>query len=528
MLLSILTISRNEKKINDLLVSLSHAGLPTSAEVLISWNGSSEGKENIEIPGNMVVRVFDRTPYHFAENNNFLVTKSEAKYVLFLNDDILLDRNSIKVALDAISDPYVGIVGANLRYPNDFLQHAGVLFDDDGKPFHRHKHKLKWDAPEVRNDCFSPAVTGAFVLMRRTEFLELRFDEKFQVAGEDIALCLAYREKFPREILYVAKATGVHEENATRKQTGTRQTPEADMARIMSYSKRQVDGWPLSKVRHPKIRIITEPPGWIMHRKASEIQKHLGNVRVNEDWDDADVHYYINYGKYKSRPKSGLAVANFTHYDPDVLATEFEAVAHEVDHCIAVSEATADKLRTFGVPNDKISVILVGADASQFRPKLTLGIVGRVYKGGRKGEDLVHALVADTEIMQTTTIFALRDDWGVPVWGGDDQANFYRSIDYLLIPSRLEGGPVPFMEALACGTLSIAPPIGVIPQFPHIPYKTGNIDDLKKVITRLATEKIAQKSHLANHLFRIDWSGWAVEHSKVFRRLLASRHQLQT
>jgi len=46
----------------------------------------------------------------------------------------------------------------------------------------------------------------------------------------------------------------------------------------------------------------------------------------------------------------------------------------------------------------------------------------------------------------------------------------------------LEGGPVPFMEALAMGKLAIAPSIGVIGEFPHIDYEVGNYESLKKAI----------------------------------------------
>jgi GT2 family glycosyltransferase len=69
---------------------------------------------------------------------------------------------------------------------------------------------------------FVPAVTGAFLMIRRQEFLTLKFDERFKVAGEDIVLNLAYRAKFKRGVLYCADATAVHYENVTRKETDER------------------------------------------------------------------------------------------------------------------------------------------------------------------------------------------------------------------------------------------------------------------------------------------------------------------
>jgi len=521
MLLSILAISRNATQLSMLLAALPAGDIPSSTEVLVSWNGNAKERQRIIVPNGLNIEILDRSPYSFAENNNYLASKAQGEYLLFINDDVIPDKGAIGYAFTAIQKKYVGIVGANLRYPNGKLQHAGVFFDEDGKPYHRHKHQIFWTDPQVRADMFVPAVTGAFIMVRKDEFDTLKFDETFEVAGEDIVFCLQYRNQYRREILYSANVTAIHIENATRKLTKTRLTPTADLSRIIKNANHSHNGQLLSEVRRPKVRIVTEQPGWIMHRMASEIQKYLGNnnVRINEDWEHADIHYYINYGKFSRRPQTGLVVANFTHYDPDTLSDRFIEVANEVDYCICISEKTADDLRHFGAEDKKISVIVIGADET-FKPKLTLGIVGRVYKGGRKGEDIVDALAQDPDVMRHVRIVATNDDWNVNVWKFDELGDFYRSIDYLLVPSRLEGGPVPFMEALACGTLSIAPPLGVIPQFPHIPYTTGDIDQLKQVVKRLAKEHIAQRAHFSNHMSGLDWSGWAIKHEKLFRKLI--------
>jgi glycosyltransferase involved in cell wall biosynthesis len=261
-----------------------------------------------------------------------------------------------------------------------------------------------------------------------------------------------------------------------------------------------------------------------MFRKAEEIQKHMGAaaVRINQDWHEADIHYYINYGYFQKRPSSGLTIANFTHYDPDHLSEKFVAAAQQVDHCIAVSEATADVLLELGIPGPKISVILVGAD-SHFVPKLTVGLVGRIYPGGRKGEDIVRALMADSQIAEKIRIVALEDGWGVPVWSFEDRADFYRAIDYLLVPSRIEGGPVPFMEALACGTMAIAPGIGVVPQFPHVSYPVGDTGVLKALLLNLAQQHFLQRDFLTRTMRGLNWSGWAATHERLFRRMLLEK-----
>jgi glycosyltransferase involved in cell wall biosynthesis len=111
------------------------------------------------------------------------------------------------------------------------------------------------------------------------------------------------------------------------------------------------------------------------------------------------------------------------------------------------------------------------------------------------------------------------------VWQFEDPADFYRAIDFLLVPSRLEGGPVPFMEALACGTMSVAPAIGVIPQFPHVPYPVGDVAALKSVLLDLARRHMSQRRFASRAMRGLDWTGWASAHEKLFRRLLAQSRQ---
>ena len=520
-MLSILVISRSKANVENLLKSISESDIDERIEVLVSWNA----KESPPLPGayesTVSVTFYHILPYNFAKNNNRLARFASGEYLLFLNDDIILDENCLKNSMAEIRKPEIGVVGANLRYADDQIQHAGIFFDEKLKPFHRYKHEIHYRDARLMSDMFVPAVTGAFVMMRKSEFLAIRFDERFEVAGEDVCLSLAYRKKFGKGVLYCADATAVHLENVTRRETDERETPAGDMALIIEYASGNVNGVPLTKIRRPKIRIITEKEGWIMHRKAAEIRKHFGDeyVKINEDWPEADVHYYINYGYFNKKPAKGVTVGNFTHFDPSQLADKFVEVAYTVDHCVSVSELTTVKLQEIGIPIGRITTIRVGAD-TKFRPKLMLGVAGRPYKGGRKGEDLLRGLLDDPAIMNECRIVTTNPDWGLTTLTLTDHSDFYRLIDFLLVTSRIEGGPVPFMEALACGTMAIAPSIGVIPEFSHIPYETGSLESLKETIHRLIAEMHQTRGQVASPMYRQNWEGWSVRHEKLFRRLL--------
>ena len=271
-----------------------------------------------------------------------------------------------------------------------------------------------------------------------------------------------------------------------------------------------------------KLRIVTEKPGWILHRLAMEIQRILPDTRINRGWRKADIHYYINYGYYRGEKVAGLKVGCFTHYDPDHLGEQFKSAAEEMDHCVAISRQTAEILYDLGIPDDKVTTIIIGADDA-YKPEVTLGIVGRTYPGGRKGEKLVQALLEDAELMDGLAIITNNPGWGVPQIKTDNLREFYRMLDYLLVPSLIEGGPVPFMEALACGVEAIAPEVGVIPDFPHINYKKGDVDSLKQVIMRVKQPLLEKRGKLAAAISQYNWGYWANSHKELFESLLQKK-----
>lgn len=521
--LSICTVSRKSENVARLLSSIETAGGPVSTEILVSWNG--EGYPEFEpLEMGSKVTVFVNRPYNFASNNNSLARRARGQFLLFINDDVVLDPDAIYHLLKECTEHGDAMVGANLRYPDGRLQHAGVFFNDRAEPFHRYKGAIHYRHPAVMESRDVPAVTGACILLRRVDFEAVEgFDEGFSIAGEDINLSVAIQTQLKRRVRYCAEATAIHIENATRRETGQRLTPPADLLKIRAAAARLMSrDYPSDGIR---VNVITEKPGWIMHRKAAELKSVMKNITINEDVREADIHYFINYGYYfRANPdiqRKGLLVGNFTHFDPDSLADQFETAAKNMDHCVSVSEQTTEVLLRMGVPAERITTIVVGADVS-FTPALTLGIVGRVYKGGRKGEGLVHALLADQELMNGLRIVASNADWGVPVWNFEEPADFYRAIDYLLVPALIEGGPVPFMEALACGTLAIAPPIGVVPQFPHVPYRTGDIDSLKATIANLKQEHQMLKRKVAAPMADHNWLTWALQHKQLFEQLVGS------
>ena len=118
MRLSILVVSRTAGLLSSMLRTLKDAlHLPgEEVEVLCSWNGTSEEEALIENASGYEFLVANRAPYHFASNMNTLADKAIGEVLLLINDDVLLDANSLDGALNCLTDkPKTGLVGARLR-----------------------------------------------------------------------------------------------------------------------------------------------------------------------------------------------------------------------------------------------------------------------------------------------------------------------------------------------------------------------------------------------------------------------------
>jgi glycosyltransferase involved in cell wall biosynthesis len=263
--------------------------------------------------------------------------------------------------------------------------------------------------------------------------------------------------------------------------------------------------------KHVHIRL--SDTGWILERLAKEIAVRLPYVSYDTFANgSAQIQYYMTYGCREQRV-SPIEIALFTHKEAvPAAAAKFEHVAREVDFCVAQSLNTERILREGAVSN--VSTISPGVDIERFTPVVRVGVVGRTYHTGRKGE----ALVA-----QVMDIPGIEWHFTGPGWPGparhvpdEELPAFYRSLDYVLVPALIEGGPMCVLEALACGCKVIASPVGWVPQFPHIEFKLGDAVDLRRVLTQV----VAEKQALHRSVEAYTWDNWARQHHELFERLL--------
>ncbi|WP_295400178.1 glycosyltransferase [uncultured Thiocystis sp.] len=261
------------------------------------------------------------------------------------------------------------------------------------------------------------------------------------------------------------------------------------------------------------VNIITSDQGWILERLAREIESRLPYVTYsNAPNPQATVQYYVTYSTWRKRI-SPIEVAYFAHLEQDPkTAEQFFHVARHVDHCTCHSQFYEKIMRDQGI--ETVTTISPGVDLDSFTPCLKIGVVGRTYHTGRKGEHIVAQVMDIPEIEW----FFTGEGWPGPAMKVPDgqMPDFYRQMDYVLVPALYEGGPMCVVEALACGTEVIAPPIGWVSEFPHIEFNTGDVQDLRRVLLKL----VEKNRRLRATVLDRTWDAWADGHDRLFRKLL--------
>ncbi len=165
--------------------------------------------------------------FNYSRINNFAATGTRGEYLLFLNNDTeVISPDWMEQMLMFAQRKDVGAVGAKLYYPDDTIQHAGVVIGIGGIAGH-------WNSRRPRNypgfmgrailtQNFS-AVTGACLMVSKEKFLEAGgFDDKLAVAFNDIDFCLKLREKGFLNV-WTPYAELYHYESKSR---GAEDTPE--------------------------------------------------------------------------------------------------------------------------------------------------------------------------------------------------------------------------------------------------------------------------------------------------------------
>ena len=255
-------------------------------EVIVIENNSKEAAtfdyyKKITGPGGYprcrVVEYKAEGGFNFSAINNFGRKAAKGDYLLLLNNDVeVINRGWLTELLMQASRPGVGLCGAMLYYPDDTIQHAGIITGLGGYAGHSHKYRPRtsggymFRAATVQD--FS-AVTAACLLVRAEVFDALNgLDEGFTVAFNDVDFCLRARRAGWR-VVWTPYAQLYHYESKSR---GIDEKDKAKKARFAGEQKRLTE-------RFGRENLIRDPyynPGLTLDREdfsESGDLRHLQN-----------------------------------------------------------------------------------------------------------------------------------------------------------------------------------------------------------------------------------------------------------
>ncbi|MBX8546083.1 glycosyltransferase [Pseudomonas cichorii] len=225
-LVSLIIPTRNAgslvKQCIDSIQNLTHYG---PYEIIVVDNGSDDSEsltyfEHLSEQPNITV-LRDDGPFNYSALNNQAVRLARGELVGLINNDIeVINPEWLDEMVALALQPEVGAVGARLWFPDDRLQHGGVILGIGGIANHSHKFLPRGEhgyfGRAVLIQEFS-AVTAACLVIRKSIFEQVKgLDEaNLKVAFNDVDFCLRVKEAGYVN-LWTPFAELYHHESATR------------------------------------------------------------------------------------------------------------------------------------------------------------------------------------------------------------------------------------------------------------------------------------------------------------------------
>jgi O-antigen biosynthesis protein len=164
--------------------------------------------------------------FNYSAINNFAAAHAQGGLLGLINNDVeVISPDWLTEMVSHAMRPQIGCVGAKLYYPDDTIQHGGVVLGIGGVAGHSHKYY-----PRSANGYFDrlrvvhnvSAVTGAALMLRKNLFDSVGGldDAHLAVAFSDVDLCLKVMAAGYRNV-WTPFAELYHHESISRKDEDT-------------------------------------------------------------------------------------------------------------------------------------------------------------------------------------------------------------------------------------------------------------------------------------------------------------------
>tara|TARA_R110000765_G_scaffold317524_3_gene409902 strand:+ start:256 stop:1113 length:858 start_codon:yes stop_codon:yes gene_type:complete len=252
-----------------------------------------------------------------------------------------------------------------------------------------------------------------------------------------------------------------------------------------------------------KINIVTVKSGWILKKIAERICSSNEEVfqLSYSPKDNVDANYYVDIQNCFTGKTKTLDVGYFTHLHENS-TSHVDQHYLCADYIVHMCQRYYDVFKDF-YPEERMSILYPGEIGQNFNlKKPRIGVFQRGKDEG-KGHFFMASL-ANYEVMKQFRFLFVGSGWedivslfldnGIEVeyHRGEEYSEYpslYEKIDYLLVPSLWEGGPMSVIEASAMGIPIISSDVGWVGSDFEVDYiyEPNNHEQLISILNNIYT-----------------------------------------
>ena len=225
-LISIIIVNYNVRDyLDNCLNSIYKSKLIKNIEIIVVDNDSSDNSAQMVIEKHPNINLIqNKTNFGFSKAVNQGIKISSGKYLLLLNPDTVLEKNTLNILINYMeNNKSVGMCGPKIlnsdgtlqlsckrSFPTPIVAFPKLIGLD--KLFPKNKWVGRYNLTYLdENQCHSvDAISGSFMFIRKQILNEVGFlDEEFFMFGEDLDLCFRIK-KYNYQIHYVPTTQIIH------------------------------------------------------------------------------------------------------------------------------------------------------------------------------------------------------------------------------------------------------------------------------------------------------------------------------
>jgi GT2 family glycosyltransferase len=182
-------------------------------EIIVVNNASTDETGKLLETFKNIRVITEKKNINFAGACNVGARAAKGEILLFLNNDTEVQPGWLEPIMETVEkNNKIGAVGVKLLFPDESIQHAGLVFSADATPRHiyyRHNEK----EPYVNKEREFKAVTAACIAIPKKVFdMVGGFDEVYKNGLEDVDICLKIHH-LGYTIIYNPKSMVTHYES---------------------------------------------------------------------------------------------------------------------------------------------------------------------------------------------------------------------------------------------------------------------------------------------------------------------------